>query len=65
MSHPVVMFNTSDVKSYNASDQVIRLNAIGPRGSVRSAEFLTPDQARDLIQRLQRALDGEGERRED
>jgi hypothetical protein len=62
MAHQHVVFDTADVKAYHESDEVIRLSAKGPRGGYRNAEFLTPDQARELIIKLQLALDGQGER---
>ncbi|WP_439357898.1 hypothetical protein [Bradyrhizobium sp. DASA03007] len=61
MAHQHVVFDTTDVASYKQSEEVIRLSAKGPRGGYRNAEFLTPDQARDLISKLQLALDGKGE----
>jgi hypothetical protein len=61
MAHQHVIFDTTDVKAYHQSDEVIRLSAKGPRGGCRNAEFLTPDQARDLISKLQLALDHQGE----
>lgn len=61
MTHQHVVFDTTDVKTYHQSEEVIRLSAKGPRGGFRNAEFITPDQARDLISKLQLALDGKGE----
>jgi hypothetical protein len=60
MAHQHVKYDTTDVKTYLASDEVIRFSAKGPRGGLRNAEFLTRDQARDLITKLQLALDGQG-----
>lgn len=61
MDHQHVVFDTTDVKTYQESEEVIRLSAKGPRGGYRNAEFLTPDQARDLIKKLKLALEGRGE----
>lgn len=60
MAHQHVKYETTDVKTYLSSDEVIRFSAVGPRGGLRNAEFLTRDQARDLIAKLQLALDGQG-----
>jgi hypothetical protein len=61
MAHQHVVYDTADVKTYHGSDEVIRFSARGPRGGLRNAEFLTPDQARDLVSKLLLALDGQGE----
>jgi hypothetical protein len=61
MAHQHVVYDTTDVKTYHSSESTIRFSARGPRGGLRNAEFITPDQARDLIHKLQLALDGQGD----